>query len=132
MIFIQAAKLTTAQRRIVRKVAQFQKGDTFKIDDKIKSLNLKLSEVGKEKDEYKSIPKRIVEYASKVAEATGEFSKNPVKKVVSWVKGYIKNFKELFKEYKNSKKVKPEIKPETTEPQGPKPETIRFDKNDLQ
>ena len=131
MILIQAAKLTTAQRRVVRKVAQFKKGDTFKIDDKIKSLNLKITEVGKEKDTFKSIPKRIAEYASKIAKTTGEFSKNPIKKVVSWVKGYVKNFKELLNEYKLSKKATPEIKPETPEVQTPKPETIKFSKEDL-
>ena len=126
MIIFDAVKLATAQRRVVRKVAQYVKGE-FNIDDKMKILNIKL-----DKDSYIScIPKKLKEYAKDIEEKTGKYSKNPIKKIVSWVKSYVKNFKELFKEFKNSKKTAPEIKPETPETPTPKPEKIIFSKDDI-
>ena len=97
MLLIQAAKLATAQRRIVRKVAQYNKGDVFNIDDKIKSLNITINDAVPNKDTYKCVPKRLSDFAKKIADATGEFSKNPIKKITSWVKCYVQNVKDLFK-----------------------------------
>lgn len=123
MILFEAAKLATAQRRVVRKVAQYVKGE-FNIDDKMKMLNIKL-----DKDTYTScIPKKLKDYAKDVIDKTGQYSKNPIKKIVSWVKSYIENFKELFKTSKNAKNEAAAVSDAAP---AAKPETIKFDKDDV-
>ena len=134
MILIQAAKLATAQRRVVRRFAQHKKGE------------LNLGRLGK----YKSInkvPAHLKEYAKDIEKISGEYSKNPSKKVVSWVKSYINNVKFANKWYNklaelktdpNSKwfdklaeqKANSNVAPSTASA-APKPEKIIFDKNDI-
>lgn len=122
MIIVDAIKKTVAQRHLVRRVKEYVKGD-FKIDDKIKMLNIKL-----DKDTYTScIPKKLKEYAKDIADKTGEYSKNPIKKIVSWVKSYIANVKEMFKNLKNPKKAA-DVSPDVSS--ASKPETIKFNITD--
>ena len=130
MILVQAVKLATAQRRIVRKVAQYKKGDAFNIDDKIKLLNITINDAVPNKDTYKCVPKRLSDFAKKIADATGEFSRNPIKKIVSWVKCYVQNVKDLFKTSQMATK-EAEVVSETAAKPAPKPETIKFSKEDV-
>ena len=120
MILIQAAKLATAQRKVVRKFAQHQKGE------------FDLGRLGKFSS-IKKVPKYLKEYANDIVEISGEYSKNPIKKVVSWVKSYINNVK-FAKKWVNelSKLKKAEANAaETASSSVPKPKRIIFDKNDI-
>lgn len=122
-ILYDAINRATMERYIVRKVSQYKTGELFNIEKASKIFGLNA-------DEFKSIPKKVKTYANDVIEKTGEYSKNPIKKIVSWVKSYIQNVKELFKEYKGSKNSVKNPKEAASAPI-PKPQTIKFDKNDL-
>lgn len=71
MSIITAAKLATAQRKLVKKVATY-KGNEFKYNS----------------ETYRSMPDAFKRTADEIAKLSGEYSKNPIKNIQSWIKRF--------------------------------------------
>lgn len=65
---VDAAKLATTQRKLVKQAAKY-KGGEFKFNSEI----------------YKSMPNEYKKLADELTQSSGAYSKNPVKKIKSWI-----------------------------------------------
>lgn len=89
MTIISAVKLATLQRKLVKKVATY-KGGEFKFNS----------------ERFNGIPEAYQRVAGDIVQLSGEYSKNPIKKIQSW----IKRFSAIRNSEKNSQAGAREIK----------------------